>query len=141
MADESSTPEKKIIVDEDWKSQVEAEKEAARKARGPEKTDAKKPAAAPPLPPPDLIFLASSIYLQAMVAMGLLPNPAAGNKPLVQLDLAKHTIDTLEILYDKTEGNRTSEETAAIDDMLHPLRMAYISLLQGGGQTAEGAEE
>ena len=26
------TPEKKIIVDEDWKSQVEAEKEAARHA-------------------------------------------------------------------------------------------------------------
>jgi hypothetical protein len=123
MADEATDPKKKIIIDEDWKSQVEAEKQAARAA------ETKRPAAAaPPLPTPDLIFLASSIYLQAMVALGLLPNPMAENKRVVQLDQAKHAIDTLEVLFDKTEGNRTADETAAIDDMLHQLRMAYIAM-------------
>jgi hypothetical protein len=124
MPDEATNPQKKIIIDEDWKSQVEAEKEAARA------TETKKPRTAETLPPADLLFLASSIYLQAMVALGLLPNPMAGNKPVVQLDQAKHTIDTLDVLVEKTAGNRTPEETTAIDDMLHQLRMAYISVQQ-----------
>ena len=37
MTDEATNPEKKLIIDEDWKSQVEAEKEAARHAREAEK--------------------------------------------------------------------------------------------------------
>ena len=49
----------------------------------------------------------------------------------MQPDQAKHAIDTLQVLYDKTEGNRTPEETSAIDDMLHQLRMAYLSLPEG----------
>ena len=43
----NATPEKKIIVDEDWKSQVEAEKEAARHAE-----EVEEPAEAPRRPPP-----------------------------------------------------------------------------------------
>ena len=100
------------------------------------------------MPPPDLTFLASSLYLQAMISLGLLPNPMADNKTVLHLDQAKHTIDTLQVLYDKTEGNRTPEESAAIDDMLHQLRMAYLdvakawarSVREGGGGKAEGGE-
>jgi hypothetical protein len=136
MVDEQATPPKKIIIDEDWKSQVQAEKAAA--AQAPE---TKKPAEAQALPPPDLIFLAGSIYLQSMVALGLLPDPLAEDKhkPVVQLDRAQHAIDTLQMLFDKTEGNRTSEETTTMDDMLYQLRMAYISIEEGGSIQKGGA--
>jgi hypothetical protein len=111
--------EKKIIVDEDWKSRVEAE----RAATGGEEQAEKSPE---PLPPPTLTFLASTLYLQGAVALGLLPNPVT-DKAEVQPDQARHTIDLLMMLFDKTAGNRTPEETAEIESMLHQLRLAYVA--------------
>ncbi len=129
MADQAE-PEKKIIVDEDWKSQVEREKqlERARQAQAPQAA-----ADGEQLPPPDLIFLATSLYVQGMVALGLLPNPMAGDKHTINLPQARHVIDTLQMLQEKTEGNRTAEESEAIENILHELRMAFVGL--SGPQT------
>jgi hypothetical protein len=122
MPNETTKPEKKIIIDEDWKSKVQAEKESTEQPEQSPRAEA-----AYPLPPADLTFLASTLYLQAMVSLGLLPHPMS-DKPQVQIDQAKHSIDMLDVLYDKTAGNRTPEETAAMDHMLHELRMAYIAV-------------
>ena len=125
MTDEPQSQEKKIIIDEDWKTQVQAEKESARRQE-----DAKPSGEGQRLPPADLTFLASTLYLQGMVSLGLIPNPIA-DKPKVQLDQAQHSIDTLQVLYDKTAGNRTPEETAALDHMLHELRLAFLAVREG----------
>ena len=132
MPDEQEPKEKKIIIDEDWKSQVEAEREAVRKEEEARKSAAPKPPpeADRPLPPPNLTYLASSLYLQGMIALGLLPNPVS-DKPEVQINLAKHTIDMLQVLYEKTEGNRSAEETEELNTMLHELRMGYVAVQQG----------
>jgi hypothetical protein len=124
MPDESQKPEKKLIIDEDWKSQVQAEKDASREPAEPERPSA---GAQVPLPPADLGFLVSTLYLQGAVALGLLPNPVT-NKPKVQIDQAKHTIDTLAMLQQKTEGNRTPEESDELEAALHQLRMAYVEV-------------
>ncbi|MHC4178176.1 MAG: DUF1844 domain-containing protein [Planctomycetota bacterium] len=128
MSDHPEGQEKKIFVDEDWKSQVEAEKEAARHGQEPARPEPP-PDSAGPLPPPNLTVLASSLYLQGMVALGLLPSPGS-DKPEVHLDQAKHTVDTLQMLQDKTEGNRTPEESSEMDRMLHELRLAYVEVQQ-----------
>ena len=39
-------------------------------------------------------------------------------------------IDMLEILQQKTEGNRTPEETEDIEAMLYQLRMAYVQVMR-----------
>jgi hypothetical protein len=130
MLDESQQSEKKIIVDEDWKNRVQAEKEAAA-----HKEQEPAPQSPHPLPPADLTFLASTLYLQAMVSLGLLPHPMS-EKPQVQLDQAKHSIDVLDVLYAKTAGNRTTDETEAMEQMLHELRMAYISVGDARGKKA-----
>ncbi len=137
MTDNTHDPEKKIFVDEDWKSKVQAEKEAAGQTQesqpdGPAEAPAD---AAGPLPPPNLTFLASSLYLQGMVSLGLLPGPTS-DKPQVNLPQAKHAIDTLQMLQEKTEGNRTEDETREIETMLHELRLSYVAVQQQGG-TAE----
>ena len=62
--------------------------------------------------PPTLSYLAGTLYLQAAIALGLLPNPISG-KPELHLAQAKHVIDTLAVLQEKTEGNRTAAESAA----------------------------
>ena len=67
--------------------------------------------------------------MQAMIAMGLMSDPAGG-KPEVHLDQAKHFVDTIAMLEEKTEGNRTPEETALLSNLLHELRMAYLAVQQ-----------
>jgi len=61
------------------------------------------------------------------IALGLLPNPVT-NKPDVRIDQAKHTVDTLAMLQQKTEGNRTPEESDELEAALHQLRLAYIDV-------------
>jgi hypothetical protein len=122
MSDMPQNPEKKIIIDEDWKSQVAAEKEEAEQAKKAEPPPA---AARGPLPPPTLTFLVSTLYLQGAMALGLLPNPMT-NKVDLRLDQAKHSIDLLTMLQQKTEGNRTPEESDELEAALHELRLAYV---------------
>ena len=132
--------EKKIIVDEDWKSQVEAEREAVRQQAGgegqpaaAEQTGGEKTGAEaeadPPMPPPDLMFLATTFYMQALVALGMVPDPIT-RKPRLRPNQARHAIDSLEVLAEKTQGNRTAEESEALDTMLYELRMAFVSVMQ-----------
>ncbi len=49
-------------------------------------------------------------------------------KTEVRLDRATHTIDTLDMLKEKTAGNLTPEESSLLDGMLHQLRMAFVEL-------------
>jgi hypothetical protein len=127
MADETNNPEKKIIVDEDWKSQVEAEKEAARRAEEPPKASEPPGAGARvPMPPADLAFLIGTLYIQGAMGLGLLPNPAT-KKAEVHRDQAKHAIDLLTMLEQKTQGNRTPDESSELEAALHELRLAYVT--------------
>jgi hypothetical protein len=123
MSTGNGDQEKKIIVDEDWKSQVEAERAAAREKEATEKPTAPPP----PLPPANLMFLIGTLYLQGAVALGLLPNPIS-EKSEVQPEQARHTIDLLTMLSEKTEGNRTPEETEELESALHQLRLAFVSV-------------
>jgi len=128
MAEEAKNAEKKLIIDEDWKSQVEAEKESARRAeQGAAATGGEASADRHgPLPPADLTFLIGTMYMQGAIALGLLPNPVT-SKQEVRPDQAKHTIDLLMMLQQKTEGNRTAEETEELETVLHELRLAYVT--------------
>lgn len=121
----------KIIIDEDWKSQVEAERDELKK-----KQDSAATSDAPTqpegggtaqLPPVSFGLLVSSLATQTMAALGQMPDPVEG-KAVVRLDYAKHHVDTLAMLQEKTKGNLTSEEEQMLEDVLHQLRMLYISV-------------
>jgi hypothetical protein len=77
------------------------------------------------LPPPSFALIVASFAAQASVALGQVPNPMT-NKTEINLELAKHAIDTLVILEQRTKGNLTADETAMLDAVLHQVRMAYI---------------
>jgi hypothetical protein len=132
MSNTSDHPEEgRVFVDEDWKAQAQAEKEAlqraqeAKQAESAESSRSRGPAG--PLPPPSLELLASTLAMQAMVSMGLVPHPASG-KAEFRAEEATHLIDMIQMLRDKTEGNRTAEETAAFDHLLHELRLGYVAV-------------
>jgi hypothetical protein len=79
------------------------------------------------LPPPSLAFLLTTLGTQAMVALGEVPNPLTGKLERMP-NQAKHFIDTLAMLEEKTAGNRTPEESALLSSLLHQLRMAYVAI-------------
>ncbi len=66
-----------------------------------------------------------SLNTSALVHLGELPEPGS-EKTSVDLDLARHAIDTIAMLKEKTAGNLTEEEERLIDSMLFDLRMLFI---------------
>ena len=85
--------EKKLIIDEDWKAQVQAERaEAAKEIPlevGPR-------AAAPPdfeMPPASWELLLTTLATEAMVSLGLIPHPATGQPVKASTTVAQHPGD------------------------------------------------
>jgi hypothetical protein len=81
------------------------------------------------LPPPSFSFLVATNAAQIATLLGQTPNPLTG-KTEVRLDMAKHFIDTLTILAEKTKGNLTADEEALLSAVLHQSRMAYVAAAQ-----------
>ena len=125
---ESENEKPKIIVDEDWKSRVERER-AELDEPGPSESTAAPSEAAPSeaseIPPASFEFLISTLFTQAMMALGHMPNPVDG-KASVELDLARHHIDMLVVLEEKTQGNLSPQETKMMNEIIHTLRMAFV---------------
>jgi hypothetical protein len=79
------------------------------------------------LPPVDFGSFVISLAHAAMMHMGRLEDPQTG-KITPNLDLARHTIDTLAMLQKKTEGNLSKEESSLLVGGLTELRMLYVSI-------------
>lgn len=130
--------EKKIFVDEDWKSQVQAEKEKAAEqyqaeaAKGAEAAAEASDSDEPPMPPASFATLLSTLATQSMIALGQIADPMSG-EPAPNMDLARYFIDTLGVIQEKTQGNLTDEEEKGLEDLLHQLRMAFVALQQQAG--------
>lgn len=81
----------------------------------------------PELPPADFDFLVYSLRLQAELNLGLLPLGGPGeDNPPPDLELARHNIDLLAVLQEKTKGNLTADEQRALDNSVTELRFRYV---------------
>ena len=67
----------------------------------------------------------SSLATQTLINLGEMENPLTKKRGLA-LDQAKFTLDTLQIIKDKTEGNLTDDETKYLDTLIYDLRMRYV---------------
>jgi hypothetical protein len=134
MAEEKKPTEKqespKIIVDDDWKAAARAEKErlSERVEQGPPGGAA----AGRELPPASFATLVNSLAAQAMLALGGMEDPRT-HRRLMDLDLAKHHIDTLSVIEEKTRGNLSDEERKLLDQALYQSRMLYVQISQSAG--------
>ncbi|MGI9533929.1 MAG: DUF1844 domain-containing protein [Thermodesulfobacteriota bacterium] len=66
-----------------------------------------------------------SLNTSALIHFGEIPDPESKQRN-VNLSAAKHTINILEIINDKTKGNLTDEEQKLIDDVVFNLRMKVL---------------
>lgn len=84
-----------------------------------------------PIPPANFLFLVESILMQAQMQLGLLnlgEVDEAGEKPEPNLLLARHSIDLLGMLQDKTKGNLTVEEQRWLENGLTELRFRFVQV-------------
>ena len=77
------------------------------------------------IPEASFSLFISSLATQTLINLGEMKSPFNKKKEL-DLDQAKFTLDTLQIIKDKTEGNLTDDETKYLDTLLYDLRTRYV---------------
>jgi hypothetical protein len=66
-----------------------------------------------------------SLSSSALLHFGEIAEPSTGKKEK-NLPMAKHTIDILGMLEEKTKGNLTHDEGQLLKNVLYDLRMRYV---------------
>lgn len=66
-----------------------------------------------------------SLNTTALFHLGELPHPESG-KSTIDLELVKHTIDTLSLLRDKTRGNLEKDEEELMANILYDLKIRFV---------------
>ncbi|HEY1628870.1 MAG TPA: DUF1844 domain-containing protein [Tepidisphaeraceae bacterium] len=127
-----------LQIDNDWKKQAQEEKrrlaEEQQKSQQPPPapavsstaTAARDPRTQREIPPASFATLVQSLVTQALFYLGDLS--VRGGEPVVNLDMAKHHIDSLNVLEEKTANNLSPEEKQMLDAALYEARMRYISV-------------
>lgn len=77
------------------------------------------------MPKIDLTTFFLSVSSAAFMGLGMVP-PPEGGPAKVDLELARQNIDLLELMQDKTRGNRTTEEDRLIEQLLFEARMRFV---------------
>lgn len=83
------------------------------------------------LPRPDFAAFLLSLGTSALFHLGLVPDPETGKPSDPNLPVARHTIDTLELLEEKTRGNLNDEEEALLRNLLTDLRIRFVAATRG----------
>lgn len=128
----------KIIVDSDWKAEAQAEKKrlveqeqsAASTSSGPgEAMEA------------DFRSLLGALATQAMMYLGAFPDQ--DGRAVVAPEYARHYIDLLGVLEEKTSGNLSDDESKELTSVLHELRARFVQIVQGvsAGATEPTADD
>lgn len=91
------------------------------------------------LPPADFATLVLSLGSSAVMYLGQQGDhqgqqgQEGGKATPPNLPMAKHAIDLLTVLEEKTKGNLTSEEQQILESLLFDLRLRYVEALKLGG--------
>ena len=78
------------------------------------------------LPAIDFSTFVLSLSTTALYQMGKVADPATGMAIEPNRVIAQQTIDTLEMIRDKTRGNLEPEEAKLIDSLLYELRLQFL---------------
>ncbi len=116
----------KRLFREDGQLREDAPREA------PKEPETKSSAAAAPETEPgtdmpiDFPSYILTYYTQGLVLLGEVPNPYT-NKTEENLEGARHTVDILGMLKEKTRGNLAPEEDKLLESVLYELRIKYMA--------------
>ncbi len=77
------------------------------------------------LGPVDFSTHVLSLASTAMIALGVVPAPD-GERMELDLETAKHLIDVLAMLDEKTRNNLLDAESKLVKSLIYDLRVAYV---------------
>jgi hypothetical protein len=131
-----------LHIDTDWKKQAQEEKrKLAEQAKAKQaevtapvvSTSAGKAGPVAPtrrpgrqLPAPGFASLVQSVMTQIFYYLGELPS--SGGQAAMDLDLAKHHLDTLTMLEEKTKNNLSLDEQSLLDSALYETRTRFVNV-------------
>lgn len=135
--DKPSDPAPKLIIDTDWKSQAQAEKErlaeaaaakaAAKPAKAPEAGETAEGEAAARDEKIGIQDVISLLVTNALSYMGAFADPQTG-RAVVAPEMARVYIDMLGVVEEKTKGNLSEKESQVLTQTLSELRLEYVEL-------------
>jgi hypothetical protein len=78
---------------------------------------------------PEVTFMAfvMSLNTSALFHLGEIADPVSGEK-LIDLSLARHAIDTLVLLEEKTKGNLDDDEAKMLKNVLYDVKLRFVSV-------------
>lgn len=81
----------------------------------------------------DLTTFFLSISSAALMSLGIVPPNAEGEEPRedlskANLELARQNIDLLELMDEKTQGNRSEAEDELLKHLLYQARMRFVDV-------------
>ena len=117
--------EEKGFIIKDKRFFAEKEKKEDKEEASKPKQKGSKQKEKIPLPEVSFNGLIFSLSSSALIYLGEVPDPNT-NKKAKDMELAKHTIDTISMLKEKTKGNLTEEEEKFLDSVLADLRWRYV---------------
>jgi hypothetical protein len=88
-----------------------------------------------PLPPASFDFIVVSLRAQTEMHLGLM-HFGEEEKPAPDLRLARHTIDLMAVLQEKTKGNLSLEEQRMLENSLTELRFRFVQVSEEVGKAA-----
>jgi len=109
---------------ETGEARADVTEEAARSSATPPPPVAEAPRADEPV---NFSTFVLGLSTQALLHLGEIPDPVS-NTTQRDLGAAKHVIDILALLRDKTRSNLEPDEEALLDSMLYDLRMRYVEV-------------
>ena len=79
------------------------------------------------LPKIDLSTFILSLSTSALYQLGIVDGPEGERVAAPNRLLAKQTIDTIEMLFERTRGNLDDQEGQLFNSLLYELRMRFVS--------------
>lgn len=98
------------------KAAASAAEQAYHQSRGPQ---------SPNLPEASFLALIDMFAAEAAMNLGMAQTPDGSRTP-IDLEAARHWIDMLGMLEEKTRGNLTEEEAGVLENVLAYLRMQFV---------------
>ncbi len=92
------------------------------------------------LPPATFEFFVASLTMQAQMHLGLLKLGNEAEQPEPDLALARHSIDLLSMIQEKTKGNLDLSEQRLLENSLTELRFRYVQVSEQQSKGEEPAE-
>jgi hypothetical protein len=80
---------------------------------------------------PEVTFPAfvMSLNTSALYHLGEIADPVSG-KRVVDLDLARHAIDTLVLIQNKSKGNLTKDEGELLANLLYDIKLRFVNAVK-----------